>query len=58
MPVTVTPSAMVTPPARAPLASDMVMSDGEAWPSVGEKRRADDILDLHQRPQLLRLLRA
>ena len=37
MPVTVTPSAMVTPPARAPLASDMVMSDGEAWPSVGRK---------------------
>ena len=37
MPVTVTPSAMVTPPARAPLASDMVISDGEAWPSVGKK---------------------
>ena len=37
MPVTVTPSTMVTPAARAPLASDMVMSEGEAWPSVGKK---------------------
>ena len=31
------PRAIVTPALRAPLASDMAMSDGEAWPSVGRK---------------------
>ena len=34
-PVTATSSTMRTPPCRAPLASDSVMSEGLAWPSVG-----------------------
>ena len=37
MSVTVTFSSILAPCIRAPLASDWVMSEGFAWPSVGRK---------------------
>jgi hypothetical protein len=51
-PVTRTPSTILAPCMRAPLASDWAMSEGLAWPSVGSQlapTRSDTSISGHMR---------
>ena len=57
-PVTVTPSWIAAPPARAPRASAWVMSAGLALPSPGIHTGADQVVGAHERVALARELGA
>ena len=57
MPVTVTPSPMVTPRGARALGERHGDVGGRGLAVGRQEGRADDVVDLHQRPQILRLLR-